>query len=99
MNKWETEYAQILEGQKLKGIIKWYGFEAMRFRLATGAFFTPDFMVQNADGTMAAHEVKGFPREAAILRYKVAAEQFPCIQFLMFRKRKVKEGGGWTRVR
>lgn len=40
-------------------------------------------------------EVKGFLRDDANVKFKVAAEIFPCFEFSMIRKRKAVDGGGW----
>jgi hypothetical protein len=77
MNKWETEYAQILELRKRTGEIEWWKFEGMTLRLADGARFTPDFAVKFTVAGLQFHEVKGFMREAAFVRLKVAREMFP----------------------
>jgi hypothetical protein len=76
MNKWETAFADHLELRKRSGEIDWYGFEAIKIRLAKGANFTPDFAVLHS-GELAIYEVKGHWREAALVRFKVAAENIP----------------------
>ena len=40
------------------------------------------------------HEVKGFWRDDARVKIKVAAEHFP-FKFVAVRKKKLSEGGGW----
>jgi hypothetical protein len=77
MNKLEANYSRYLDAQKQVGRIIWWGFEKIRLRLAEGAWFKADFFVVKADGAMEVHEVKGFWREAARLRIKVAADNFP----------------------
>jgi hypothetical protein len=99
MNRWEQEYGMELEARRRAGEIKWYGFEPVRLRLADGAFYKPDFMVVQSSGKIQFHEVKGFLRIAANIRFKVAAEAFPFAEFLMIRKRKAKEGGGWDLIK
>ncbi len=93
-NKWEQEFSQVLENQKAAGLILWYQFEAMRFRLADGATYKPDFMAMTANGELLAYEVKGRWMEAARVRIKVAADRHP-IAFIAARKRLVRDGGGW----
>lgn len=97
MNKWEEQYAVILEAQRRNGEILWYGFEAMRLRLGEGTWYKPDFCVMRRSGLQVV-EIKGFMREAARVRFNVAAELFP-FSFLMLRKQRVKEGGGWEVLR
>lgn len=77
MNLLEAAYAEVLAVRELKGEVIWWGFEALRFRLADGTYYCPDFAVQLADGTIELHETKGRWMESARLRIKVAADRFP----------------------
>jgi hypothetical protein len=87
MNNLERAYAQRLELLKASGKILWYAFEAMKFRLADSTFYTPDFMVLNADSSLEAHEVKGFWMDDARVKIKVANEIFP-VQFIAVQRKK-----------
>lgn len=82
MNKLELAYSQRLENLKATGHILWWRYEAIRLRLADGAFFGPDFFVMDKDGNLEVHETKGYMQEAANVRLKVAAEVFP-FKFLL----------------
>jgi hypothetical protein len=93
-NKTEESYGQELELRKRAGEIAWYAFEAMKFRLADKTFYTPDYMVMLADGTLEAHEVKGYWEDDARVKIKVAAEMFP-IRFIAIQKRAKRDGDGW----
>ncbi len=87
MNKLESSYAAYLDERKqCKTIVDWK-FEAVRLRLAGGAWFKPDFLV-NIGCAYEFHEVKGFWREAARVRIKVAAELFPWFRFVAVRRVK-----------
>lgn len=77
MNRLESAYSQHLELRLIAGEIAWYQFEGMKFRLAGKTFYTPDFNVMLADGTLEMHETKGFWEDDARVKIKVAAEQFP----------------------
>lgn len=102
MNKWEEEYAQVLENRRRVGEVSWWAFEPMKLRLATGAYYKPDFAAIHVweapndiwVSELEFHEVKGMWREAGRVRIKVAAEHFP-FKFFAVTKKKVKEGGGW----
>lgn len=94
MNKTEAAYAAQLELRKVAGEILWYGFEAMKFRLAASTFYTPDFIIMLADGTLEAHEVKGHWEDDARVKIKVAAELFP-LRFVALKALPKREGGGW----
>jgi hypothetical protein len=89
MNKWETQYAEFLTLQRAAGVIQWFAFEWIKLRLASGAYFKPDFAVVK-EGQLSFHEVKGFFREAARVRIKVAAEHFPFPFYAV-----TKKGGVW----
>lgn len=87
MNKTESAYAQHLELLKKANEILWYEFEALKFKLADKTFYTPDFIVLNKDNVLEAHEVKGFWRDDARVKIKVAANKFP-VKFIAISKKK-----------
>lgn len=93
MNKLETAYSAHLQALYAAGRVLWWRFEPMRLRLANGAYYKPDFGVKLLDGSFELHETKGFWREAARVRIKVAAELFPMFRFVAVRKTKT----GWER--
>jgi hypothetical protein len=93
MNKTEAAYAAHLD--RIKGtVIAWYRFEGVKLRLADNTFYSPDFAVMLADGTMEMHEVKGFWQDDARVKIKVAASLYP-FRFLAMKPRAKKHGGGW----
>ena len=94
MNKTERSYAGQLDQMKFAGKILWYGFEAIKLRLADNTFYTPDFAVMAADGVIELHEVKGFWTDDARVKIKVAADKFP-FRFMAMKPRALKAGGGW----
>lgn len=94
LNKTEQAYQDHLEQLKSAGLIAWYKFEGVTLRIAEGASFTPDFLVMLPDGQLEFREVKGFWREAAKVRMKVAASLFP-FKFMAVKQRAKKNGGGW----
>ena len=77
MNKWETLYAERLRVQMAAGEVRRFYFEAVKFRLAEGCWYCPDFLVELADGSWEVHEVKGYWRDDAKVKCKVMAEAFP----------------------
>lgn len=93
MNKTERAYAFDLELLRLAGDIQSYRFEPLKFVLGKGAVYTPDFEVVLADGLLEYHEVKGFWREAARVRIKVAARLFSDRRFIAVKK----NGTSWDR--
>lgn len=92
MNKTEAAYAQHLELLKHAGEVLWYKFEAIKLRLADNTFYTPDFLVLMSDGYMQVHETKGFWRDDARVKIKVAASLYP-FRFIAVKKK----GSGWER--
>ena len=95
MNKTETAYDKHLESLKSDGEIIWHKFEGMKFRLADNTFYTPDFMVLRSDGTLEAHEVKGYWMDDARVKIKVAADMYP-LKFIAIKAKAKKDGGGWA---
>jgi hypothetical protein len=86
MNKLETRYERdVLVPLKASGEIADFKFEAVKLRLATGAWFTADFTIWTKGGAVQLHEVKGHWREAARVRIKVAAELYPLFSFYAVR--------------
>jgi len=88
MNKTEAAYAQHL-GNRID--LVWWAFEPVKFRLADRTWYTPDFLVMYGDGTIEVHEVKGFWRDDARVKIKVAAEMYP-FRFVA----ASREGNGWA---
>jgi hypothetical protein len=95
MNKLENLFAETLRERQDRGELVWYQFEAIRFRLADGAYYKPDWAAVTNQGNLLLYECKGFWREAARVRIKVAADRHP-FHFCAVRKLKVREGGGWS---
>ena len=94
MNKTERAYADHLEIAKKAGVILWYRFEGLKLRLADNTFYTPDFAVLARDGVLECHEVKGFWKDDARVKIKVAAEMYP-FRFKAVRPFAKNRGGGY----
>lgn len=77
MNKTEAKYADHLEALRIAGKVLWFKFEAIKLRLASNTFYTPDFLVMAADESLELHEVKGHWEDDARVKIKVVAEQYP----------------------
>jgi hypothetical protein len=90
LNGLEERYLADLDMRRLVGEVDWVGkHESLAFKLASGATFRPDFPVL-VNGRLELHEVKGFWREAARVRIKVAAALYP-FRFVAVRW----VSGGW----
>lgn len=96
MNKTEAAYELELRARKMAGEVRWYGFECVKLRLADGAWYCPDFLVELADGSIEAHETKGHMREAAAVRLKVARELHPWLTVVIV-KAQSQRGGGFDK--
>jgi hypothetical protein len=76
-------------------------FERIKLRLADNTFYTPDYCVFMADGTIEFHEVKGSwkapGQDDSKVKIKVAAETYKWAVFRSVELKKVakKNGGGW----
>ncbi len=89
MNKSERAYSQDLDIRKTVGEIVGWWFHAISLKMANGARYTTDFLVQNIDGTVDLVDVKPGKRhkdtgewtfwseEAAKVRLKVTARLYP----------------------
>lgn len=92
-NKTEQAFGLRLYSMKTRGEIRDYAFEPVKLRLGRGAWYTPDFVVYEKDQGVTVYEVKGFWREAARVRIKVAARLYPMLRFVAVKKDK---GIGWV---
>lgn len=90
MNKMEAAYSLVLDGRRASGEIIDYWFEAVSLNLAPGlrCAYTPDFLVQRADGVLECHEVKGFWEDDARVKIKVSADKFPFVFIAVTRPSK-----------
>jgi hypothetical protein len=77
MNQLEKRYAEYLDLRRSVGEIKWWGYEIIKIKLAPNTYYTPDFMVLDADNNIEIHEVKGIWRDDARVKFKVASTLFP----------------------
>lgn len=91
LNKTERAYLGYIETLKKVGQFQWIGVQSTTFKLADDCRYTPDFITLELDGKVTAREVKGFFRDDAKVKIKVAARMFPWVQFVLVRKIK----GGW----
>jgi hypothetical protein len=87
LNKTEREYLGLLRSASPA----WIGVQAVTLKLGDDCRYTPDFVVLDAAGVLWAHEVKGFMRDDALVKLKVAARKFNWIRFVLARKEK----GAW----
>jgi hypothetical protein len=91
MNGLESRYARHLGLLKLEGKVSAFQYESIAFRLADRTTYNPDFLVILPDGSVEIHETKGFMRDDAAVKIKVAARMFPWFTFRLVRQ----QGGLW----
>ncbi len=91
----ERDWATQLELRRRVGLLVEWRHEAITLQLAEGSRFTPNFFVVLPNGEIELQEVKGYMREAANVRLKVAARQFPWFRFVLVRRGHGARGQ-WT---
>jgi hypothetical protein len=70
-----------------------HGFEEITLKLADDCRYTPDFWSLDPDDVLAFDEVKGFWRDDARVKIRMAADKFPQFRFRAWRF----ERGTWQR--
>ena len=98
LNSTEQGYQDFLAARLQAGDLAWFGFEAIKLRLADLTFYTPDFVVITSEGFIEVHEVKGHWEDDARVKFKVAARLFPWAEFVAVKKRAKRDGGGFVEV-
>lgn len=94
MNNTEAAYEGHLALLKKAGQIAEYWYEAFTFKLGPDCRYTPDFVVQLPDGELECHEVKGFWRDDALVKIKVASHMYP-FRYIAIQAIAKRDGGGW----
>lgn len=88
LNKLEREYLAWL---KTLGD-RWIGTQCITLQIGFDCRFTPDFWALDERGRLRAIDVKGFQREDALIKIRVAARMYPWVHFVIAKKnRKVWE--------
>jgi hypothetical protein len=87
-NKWEQHFATAyLDPLLFSNTIRSYCYECLKFKLADGSWFCPDFTVWYPDDLIELAEVKGWLREAARVRFLVARDKFPMFRWTMYERK------------
>ena len=89
MNRTEKEFAEYLQRELDNHKIISFAFEPITLKLAKDLRFTPDFMVHEIDGYITFFEVKGFWRDDALAKIKMASEKFPMFRFVSVKRSAV----------
>lgn len=81
LNRLEARYQAHLEARRLAGEVAAYWFAeqpgGIKLRIGGACFWSPDFVVQLADGTLELHEVKGHWEDDARVKIKAVAAITP----------------------
>ena len=88
LNKTEADYLAHLREHGFA----WIGIQNIKLKLADNTTYTCDFFTLSHGGKLVGREVKGFMRDDASVKIKVAAREFRWIQFLIVKKTK----NGWV---
>lgn len=94
INDTERKLDQELRLEKLQGNILDYHYEKIGLNIAPKTWYFPDFVVYMPDGAMHVIEVKGYLRDDAAVKYKVAVGLYPSITFHMIKK----SGHSWKEM-
>ncbi len=70
--------------------------QSITLKLANGVRYTPDFFcLARQTGEVECFETKGFMRDDASVKIKVAASIYRRMTFVLVTKKNKKQGGGW----
>jgi len=88
LNKLELAWLAVLRADIT---LAWVGVHALTFKIGDDCRYTPDFIALNLDGELIAYETKGFMRDDARVKLKVAARMFPFVGFVLVERK----AGAW----
>lgn len=96
-NKTEAAFLHFLHAQPG---IRHQMREGITLKLGNGVRYTPDYTAEETDEShtvrFACYEVKGFMRDDAAAKLKIAASLFPLFRFYLVKQKRKKDGGGWS---
>jgi len=93
LNKTEQAFHDWLNAE-WPGVV--FHTQSVTLKIANGCRYTPDEFCCFTDTGCEAWEVKGFMRDDAAVKLKVAASLYPWITFHLVTKLPKKKGGGWN---
>lgn len=107
MNKTEAAYSLVLQVKKAAGDVLEFWFEGLTLKLGPDCRYTPDFVVQRADGSLELHEVKAgivesdkvkpLWKDDSAVKVRTAADKFP-FRFLVVFQAPDAHGGDWREI-
>lgn len=94
LNRTEAEFLEYLQS-RYSCPRDAFGVQNVTLEIANGCRYTPDFSAFGILTEPTFWETKGFMRDDAAVKIKVAARAFPACRFYLVTKRAKKLGGGW----
>jgi hypothetical protein len=95
LNGLESKYADQIRFMVRTCVVSDWMAAPVRLHLANRTTYTPDFVFRDAGGgTIHCIEIKGFLRDDAAVKFKIAREMFPWMDFKMLKLVK----GSWVEV-
>lgn len=88
-SSWEANWARYLNWLRDQGEIEWWEYEADTFEFPVkrgSRFYTPDFKIKNADGTIEYHEVKGYMDQRSRTKLRRMAKYYPDTPLILIDK-------------
>lgn len=94
-SSWEANWARYLNLLQSQGAIKGWRYEKKTFEFAAikrgSRFYTPDFEVEENDGRIVYHEVKGYMDQRSATKLKRMKKYFPDVELILVRKKELAE--------
>lgn len=93
-SKWEANYALYLTFLKKHNAITSWEYEAKRFKFPVESgvvFYTPDFKIENLDGSIEWHEVKGWLDAKSKTKIKRMGKYYPDEKLVVIGEKEYKE--------
>ena len=88
MNKLERAFLLQLQVAQRRMEFRFIWREPVVLRLAGRTTYKPDFLTSTGLNQLTFWEVKGFMRDDAAVKLKVAASQFPCFQWVLVQRKR-----------
>lgn len=82
-SKLEQRYSVHLNQLVAAGDILYYHYEPLKFILGPGSTYRPDYLVVRPDGKVEIHEVKGYLRDDASVKFRAASSRNTWAVFIM----------------
>ena len=100
-SSWEANYARYLNFLKGKGQIKDFAYEPQTFEFKERhgtTRYTPDFIVENLDGSVEYHEVKGYLDKKSKTKINRFRRDYPELKLIVIEKENYKQIAKWSHL-